>query len=150
MQAKTSCRPTNLPYPKQYRPLVSLAIAWLSWASGTWEANQMTHLIPSEDGRTLLAHWEEALALNDFETELDSLKNTPRIHNAYLDTNDQFTMVIGWFANANLTLQKSTQLTEESWQSADNFSTNEDGGSVYYVKDDEAFSGGSFYRVASE
>ncbi|WOO39387.1 sulfatase-like hydrolase/transferase [Rubellicoccus peritrichatus] len=131
--------------------IVNSKYKWINYADRSDEFYALSDgLSETNDRLTGTLDSNESAALTDFTTELESLQNVPQIHAVYLDNDNQFTAEVGWFANANLTLQKSTELTEDSWQPVANFTITDDGSNVYYVKDDAALSTNGFYRVSSE
>ncbi|MEO0795200.1 MAG: sulfatase-like hydrolase/transferase [Verrucomicrobiota bacterium] len=82
-----------------------------------------------------------------FLQETESLQNIPEIFETYLDDQNQFTLELGWFANAQLTLQTRSHLFAGDWEEVASFTMSDDSGSVYYLRDNAPFSGTQFYRV---
>lgn len=87
-------------------------------------------------------------AYTDFQSIAGELINTPKVHRVYFE-GGEFRIELGWFANANLSLQTRTDLSTGDWLPAGDAVLNDNGSGLFIFTDAGAPATQCFYRVES-
>jgi len=80
---------------------------------------------------------------------LNQLINVPNVERVYFGDDGDFNIELGWFADAQLSLQHRTDLSMGDWESVDSFNQSDTGEAVLTLSH-TASGSQAFYRVLEE
>ena len=121
---------------------------WILSDDGSQEFYYLADGLAETQNRINTLSSDASDALSAFQSELTQMQNIPKVHQQYI-SNNQFNISLGWFANAQLSLQFKTDLNEASWQDVSSFIISDNGTSTLTLTDAVPLETRRFYRVIS-
>lgn len=120
---------------------------WILEADGDQEFYLRSDGLSETQNRIQNLDTESSAALAVFQESLELLENIPTIYQSKFDSEGVFTIEVGWFANASLSLQRTEDLGTDSWQDVEGAIITEHSGSTIQLSDRSEPTTQRFYRV---
>jgi len=92
---------------------------------------------------------EEQTAYDSLTNELADTINTPYIHDAYMDGDEDFNVEIGWFHHEGLSLYRTENLLSNDWTLVAGQEFEDNGGHTLVLRDPSPPVSNAYYRVTT-
>lgn len=123
---------------------------WILENDGTQKFYYRSEGLSEEQNRIQNLNTDAYSALLEFQAAANELDNIPTVTATYFESDESFSIEVGWFANASLSLQSCDDLTLADWQTVDSATVNDSGGTTLRLTDSSERMSLRFYRVLSK